>query len=270
MQRTNSSQPGRALMMAVIGLVYAAATQPGDAGAQVACGDVVEGSVTLTGDLGPCDGIPAALVLDGGRLDLGGFTVSCATGSETEGIVLIGKKARLSNGAVSGCECGVLLAGSGRHRVTGVTVVDAGDDAFFAQGDSDKNRLNANTATGANDDGFQINSSKNKLVGNTAQGCGEDGFDINSSADKNKITGSTAVGNLDDGFDIGGDKNKLKGNVATANGEDGIDARGSKNRIIRNTSTGHVGGFDIKGGEPCKSNRYKKNTFDTRLGDCIK
>jgi hypothetical protein len=91
--------------------------------AQVACGaSLAPGTTTtLTADLGPCDGTPAAIVVESATLDLGGHTVSCADtdgdGELPDGIVLLGKKAEVRNSTVVGCYDGVVLAGAGKHRV---------------------------------------------------------------------------------------------------------------------------------------------------------
>src|SRR5690242_3367423 len=89
------------------------------AGAQVTCGHTIGNgqTVTLTDDI-TCDspaaaeeiGIGIALTVDGGTLDLGGHTVTCADtdgdGRIPFGIVLKGTNSTLVNGTVSGCnEC---------------------------------------------------------------------------------------------------------------------------------------------------------------------
>jgi hypothetical protein len=78
--------------------------------------------VTLTADVGPCDGdsgSDAAIFLDGGTLDLAGHTVTCSdvdtNGDTSQGIALFGKKSKVMNGTVVGCQNGIFLAGDEKH-----------------------------------------------------------------------------------------------------------------------------------------------------------
>jgi parallel beta-helix repeat protein len=240
------------LGLAIAGL--ALTTIVGETSAQIDCGGVVgpKQTVTLTGNVGPCDGGSVALTVDAGTLDLGGFSLICddtdENGAVPDGIALTGKKARLRNGSVVGCDTGVLVLGDGKATVEGVT------------------------ASNSVNDGIGVGSDKNKITGNNASGNGEDGIDLISSADKNKVTGNTFSSNGDEGIDVSGSKNKLIGNTANANGSDGIDAGPStrKNKIVGNTVTGN-GGADLQSsGGPCKANVWKKNTFQTSSDSCLK
>lgn len=239
--------------------------------AQVACGGSLgpRGTTTLTSDVGPCDGVAAAITVDSATLDLGGRTVTCADGNGDgdvpDGIVLLGKKARLRNGTVVGCRFGVALLGTGKHRVEGVTSRGNVQDGINVV--SSKNKVSGNT-TPDNDDGIQVDGDKNKLTSNVANDNREDGIDI-LNADKNKLTGNTASGNADEGFEITGTKNKLTANTAIGNFSNGIDVDGVKNRIIRNTATGTINGPDIIDTAPCGSNVWRRNTFGTRAPSCI-
>jgi len=241
----------------------------GSAFAQVSCGSTIgKGEkVTLTADLGPCDGVGAALVVDSGTLDLGGFAVGCADtdadGDLPQGVVLVGRKAKLMNGSVVGCSNGVGLAGSGKHRVQGVTVMTSADDGIdVAVGD--KNRLVGNTSSSNGSDGIYLRTSKNKLSGNVTSGNAEDGIDVPSSGAKNKITRHRAEGNADSGVEVGGTKNKITLPTATANGGDGILLGGSKNKLRGGVSTGN-GEFDLEG---CGGNSVMKLSYATASPDC--
>jgi parallel beta-helix repeat protein len=240
--------------------------------AQLACGDVVSKGqkVTLTADVGPCDGgvQDAAIFVDGGQLDLGGRTVTCADtnidGDTSQGIGLIGKKSRVTNGTVVGCRNGVFLAGDGKHLVQGVTVQGSVDDGLDSNDDAPKNKVYDSTFTQNGSDGVYLTSDKNKLRGVTSTNNVEDGIDLVSSADKNKIIESTASGNGDDGIEIGGSKNKALNCTSTNNAEDGFDFADPRNQVRGGTSQGN-GSYDVN---DCTGNKVKKLVFTTASPDC--
>jgi parallel beta-helix repeat protein len=198
--------------------------------------------------------------------------VSCADadddGRVPEGIVLVGKKARVRNGTVEGCDSGVEVAGSGKHTVQGIVARNIVDDVFDVAPESRKNRLVGNTASGGTDDGFEVRSDKNKLSDNVAEGNAEDGFDV-IRASGNKLLRNRATGNGDSGYDIGGDRNKVTGNAASGNEGTGITVQGMRNRVVGNTSTGNLAA-DVYSSASCAVNVYRGNTFGTRSPDCIK
>ena len=234
--------------------------------AQIACGDTIgKGqTVTLTADLGPCDGVESAIIIDSGVLDLGGHTLSCAdtngNGRFSYGLDIRGKKAVVRNGTVTGCIDNVYVAGS-RQTVEGITATAAQRYGIYVASTSSKNRIAGNTVTGNAGDGLQARGSKHTIEGNSASGNGEDGIDITQTT-KVKVTGNTSSGNADDGFEVTGSKNKVTGNTSTGNGDDGIAVGDRKNKVIGNTSTGNTN-TDILAEEPCTNNKFKDNTFGT-------
>jgi parallel beta-helix repeat protein len=252
--------PARAL---ALGLALAAGVA--DAGAQVACGDLVAPgtTVTLGADLGPCDGVAAAIVVESATLDLGGRTVTCADadgdGELPDGIVLLGKKARVRNGTVVGCFDNVVLAGAGRHAVEGVTAAGARWDGIYVLTDAAKNRITGSTVVGNGDDGVKLYSARNTLRGNLAQDNAEDGFDV-IEANGNKLLGNTTAGNGDDGIDVNGVGNKVAGNTVRDNGGYGIAIVGKRNKIVGNTASGSGTGQDIAGAD-CSANVWRKNVW---------
>ena len=100
----------------------------------VDCGEVITGVGQLDRNL-VCTTDPA-LTVEGGRLDLGAFTVACDHEPETPsvGILLEGTAAQLRNGAVTGCAVAVWIGGSGEHRVVGVTA-SASNQGVFVESD---------------------------------------------------------------------------------------------------------------------------------------
>jgi hypothetical protein len=258
---------------------------PAHAGAQLACGATVgkREKVTLTADVGPCDGdsgSTAAIVVDGGTLDLGGRTVTCADanldGEVPQGVILFGKKSKVMNGSVVGCmncvglggtvgcmNC-VGLGGTGKHLVSGVTVQGCLDDGVDVTSDASKNKLVDVTATQNASDGVQVGSDKNKLTNVAARGNGQDGIDLESTADKNKLANVVAEGNADDGLEIGGDKNKVKTIAANGNGDTGIDFDGVKNKVSGGSAQSNLG-VDVA---DCGGNKLAGVTFTTATSDC--
>jgi parallel beta-helix repeat protein len=261
----------RPLALAVAAAGFAAAAA--EVSAQIACGATINQgeTVTLTSDLGPCDGVEGAVILESGILDLGGHTVSCADtngdGSVPDGVVLLGRKAQARNGMVTGCDYDVYVGGSGKHTVEAVTTTAAVVYGFYVASDSGKNRLAGNTASANLDDGFQVRGPKNKVEGNVANGNGEDGIDL-TQAKANRITANTTTNNVDDGIEATGTKNKIVGNTSTGNGDFGIAVGDRGNKVVGNTATGN-GSADIIGQEPCKGNKFKNNTFGSG-SSCVK
>lgn len=253
-------------------LVVLGTTTP--AFAQLACGELVPRGqkVTLTADVGPCDGDSnqdAAIFIDGGTLDLAGHTVTCAdldaNGDTAQGIALFGKKSKVMNGTVVGCQNGVFLTGDGKHLVQGMTAQGSVDDGLDTSNEAPKNKILGNTFNQNGDDGISILSDKNKIVGNTASQNVADGIDLLDSADKNKVVGNTTNDNDDDGIEVGGEKNKVVDTTATGNGDDGIDfGSGGKNKVRGGTAQGN-GNYDI---EDCSGNKVKGLAFTTSTPDC--
>jgi parallel beta-helix repeat protein len=246
---------------------------PAAAFGQLACGDTIPKGqkVTLTADLGPCDGdsgSDAAIFVDGGTLDLAGHTVTCAdvdtNGDTSQGIALFGKKAKVMNGTVIGCQNGIFLAGDGKHLVMNMTVVGSVDDGIDTNGASGKNKIVGNTFTENGNDGMSILSDKNKLSGNTSSQNVEDGIDLLESADKNKLIHNTVLQNGDDGIEIGGEKNKITSCTASNNVEDGFDFEGTKNKIRSGVAQGN-GEYDVT---DCTGNKVVKLSFTTASPDC--
>ena len=187
----------------------------------VECGEIVTGHARLDRDL-ICTADPA-LTVDGGLLDLGGFTVVCDHDPTLEGvgILLEGSGARLRNGAVTGCFLAVHVAGEGGHTVRRLTA-SAADRGVFVE--SDGNRLFDSQILRALDDAaVQVNGSDNLLRGNTVAGAGDQGFEINGS--DNRIAGNR-IGAVAEGVQLTGERNRVLRNQIVGATDRGIDVRG--------------------------------------------
>ena len=238
--------------------------------AQIACGSLIRRGekVTLTADVGPCDGVDAAIILDGGSLDLAGHMVGCADldgdGDLSLGVVLLGRKATLRNGTVIGCSDGVGLGGDGKHRVSNVTARASSSDGFDAIPGADKCRLVDVVAVENGDDGIQLRSDGSRLVRALTTDNLDDGVELWESAEKNALVETRAERNADEGILVLGTRNKLAKPAATDNGTIGIDLTGIANKLSGGSAASN-GAYDLAN---CDGNRVRKITFGTATPDC--
>ena len=173
------------------GVVVAMA--PG-ARAQLACGGIVPKgqTVTLTADLGPCDGGSSDSAVQDGF-----YVASTSPKNRLTGNTVV------SNGD-DGFECR-----GAKNKIEGNTANNNAEDGIDLP-DALKNKVTGNTATGNLDDGFDVGGTKNKILGNTATANGQ--YGIVATDRKNKVIGNTATGNIV--ADIVGEcANKFKDNT---------------------------------------------------------
>ena len=200
------------------------------------CGETVgpQQKVVLNADVGPCSAATAnpALTVEGpATLDLNGHTLACDFLNPPDGIVVIGKGAKILNGTIEDCNEGMLIGGEGRHSITGVTSRGNDEDGFEVN--SDSNKLTANASVANLDEGFQVNGNKNKLDQNTAADNDNDGFDV--VGEQNRLSLNIAAEN-NDGFDVTGPGNKLSLNTSIGNAEDGFDIKSAGNSLDKNAA----------------------------------
>jgi parallel beta-helix repeat protein len=192
----------------------------------VECGDTITGFARLERDL-ICTTDPA-LTVDGGVLDLGGFTIVCdhpppppvppATGV---GILLEGEGALLRNGAVTGCFLAVHVLGEGGHTVLDLTA-SAIDRGVFIE--SDGNRvLDSHVLRALDDAAVQVDGAGNLLRGNVVAGAGDQGFEINGN--DNRVI-DNRIGAVAEGVQLIGERNHVLRNQIVGAGDRGIDVRG--------------------------------------------
>jgi Periplasmic copper-binding protein (NosD) len=258
----------------------------------VECGEVITRHARLDRDL-VCTTNPA-LTVDGGSLDLGRFTVVCDhEGPPSVGIVLKGQRAHLRGGAVTGCELGIHVAGSGRHTVRDVTV-SASNQGVLIGDESDRNRflrnnvlrgtadaavqvngnsneLRFNNIAGSEDQGFEINGSDNRIEDNTIGGVGEG---IQLTGEGNHVTRNRIIGTLERGVEVRAGAHVIAFNLIADGGTDGIalvaEAQGNHvthNAVYRNGDAGiEVNAFDNR----IERNRVLLNEVDLqdRTADC--
>jgi parallel beta-helix repeat protein len=230
----------------------------------VECGDVISGSARLERDL-ICTTDPA-LTVDGGVLDLGGFTTVCdhpppppvplATGV---GILLEGEGALLSNGAVTGCFLAVHVLGEGGHTVRDLTVSAINRGVFF---ESDGNRLlDSHILRALEDAAVQVDGSDNLLRGNAIAGSDDQGFEINGN--DNQVIGNR-IGAVAEGVQLTRERNQVLRNQIVGTTDRGIDVRGlveptGAHVILDNLIVDGVDGIALL--ETSNGNRISRNTI---------
>ena len=225
----------------------------------VECGEVVMGSARLDRDL-ICAADPA-LTVDGGLLDLNGFTVVCDHEPTVEGVgvLLEGSGARLRNGAVTSCFLAVHVAGDGGQTVRHLTASAANQGVFV---ESNGNRVfDSHILRGLEDAAVQVNGSDNLLRGNAVAGSNDQGFEINGN--DNRIVGNR-IGGVAEGVQLEGERNHVLRNQIIGTTDRGVDVRG----LVEPTGA-HVIAFNlivdgvdgIATLESSNGNRISRNTI---------
>jgi parallel beta-helix repeat protein len=225
----------------------------------VECGETVTARARLDRDL-VCTTDPAVTV-DGGRLDLDGFTVVCdhAPDQPSVGVLLSGSGARLRDGAVTGCLVAVHVAGEGGHTVRRLTASAANQGVLV---DSDGNRLlDSHILRALNDAAVQVNGSNNLLRANVVAGAGDQGFEINGN--DNRIVGNR-IGGVAEGVQLTGERNRVLRNQILGATDRGVDVRGlteptGEHVIADNLIVDGVDGIALL--ESSNGNRISRNTI---------
>lgn len=219
------------------------------------CGERITGSAQLDRDL-ICATDPA-LTIDGGALDLGGFSVVC---DQTEvGILLEGSGARLRGGAVTGCMLAIHVDGAGGHTIRGVTASAATQGVLI---ESDGNRLlGSHILRGLEDAAVQVNGSDNLLRGNDVAGSNDQGFEINGN--DNRIV-RNRIGGVAEGVQLEGQRNHVLHNEIVGATDRAVDVRGSAEPtgahvIIGNLIVDGVDGIALL--ENSNGNHISRNTI---------
>lgn len=186
----------------------------------IECGDTLGpgGQFKLNQDL-ECDNAvhPIALtILDGARLSMGNHTITCLNTAVvfSTGIKLEGEGVVVQNGNVVSCDVGVNLAGSGKHLVLNMNLLNCSANSYNIESNSNSNRLFDNSATGG-DFAFAIFSDDNLIFRNHSIDPPGDGFVV--SGNNNRLYRNTVDRSICHGFSVDGQNNHLYRNEATGN-----------------------------------------------------
>jgi hypothetical protein len=228
----------------------------------VECGDTITGRARLDRDLiCPIQPPAPALTVDGGSLDLNGFTVVCdhEPTAEGVGVLLEGSGARLRNGAVIGCFVAVQVGGSGGHTVRDVTASASNQGVLVTSGGN--RLLDSNILRGRDDAAVQVDGSNNLLISNDVSGSIDQGFEINGNANRvvnnriaavaegiqligagNHVLRNQIIGTTVRGVEVRAGGHVIKDNLIADGADDGIAllVAANGNEIRGNTIYGHV------------------------------
>lgn len=238
------------LLSAVSLLAAVGVAQPARAAANLACGQVVQASVTLSSDIGPCAGDGLIVNKDGITLDLGGHTIrgNSDPASDQVGVRLASVSGvTVRAGTVTAFDAGIALDNSTSSTVTQIRAID-----------------NKGTGGSNHGDGIVLDgSSNNQILSNEVVGNGPfSGISMVDGANgnvirSNSIRGNTLVRaeppqvapkqeNVGVRFDTGASNNVVDSNAIEGNGSHGVNASGFehtgnvvKNNLIR--GNGQVG-----------------------------
>jgi parallel beta-helix repeat protein len=195
------------------------------------CGDTITRHARLDRDLVCATAAKPALTVNGGTLDLGGFTVVCdQENSETSvGILLEGRGARLRDGAVTGCALAISVADLGDHVIRNVTASASNQGVLIA---SDRNRLvNSHILRGFNDAAVQVDGHNNHLSSNDIVGSEDQGFEVNGN--DNRIVGNR-IGGVAEGVQLSGEGNQVLRNQIIGATDRGVEVRAGAHVIAFN------------------------------------
>lgn len=227
------------LSVVLLGVATAAAP----ASAQVACGDEIgPGRQVVLGEHLRCDDVATGVVVRGPAvLDLNGFSITCAD-SDADGdvpkvgILIVGAGVMVRNGAVDACHNGVVVAGSGRHRLDDVAVLSGSGDGIVLA--SDGNRVTEALAFFHGGTGIAVHGRGNVVTDSDATG-NRVGFRVGQ---RNTLARNFASASERDGFLIGGSGSILTDNRALG-GRVGFTVVGGSNRLVRNEGSENLIGI---------------------------
>lgn len=271
----------RRSLFAAIAFATLVGLSPRDSAAQVACGDVISGKVSMVTDLN-CVTNPGFTIATGGKVDMAGHTLTAC--NNCTGIQFSGQGGKLSNGTIiaSGLtSTGVAVGGSGVHQLVNVAVVGANvgfnitsngckllncsanennSVGFLSTGDKTSISRSHASGSGPSSEGFSISANNCFLNENTSSNNGGTGFGVSGTANKltrnsvaasstciivfgngNKLTQNTATGCAVNGIDVIGDNNKVSKSVALGNGSTGTAIVGANNKLTKNTASDNGG-----------------------------
>lgn len=209
------------------------------------CGDTLEnGRFELRKNLN-CDEDPAITIIGPAKLNLNGKTLS--GNGDNVCIQINGEGAKVWNGTVTNCMDGVVIAGTGRHKVFRIRSMYNDGIGFKVDEDSNDNWL-----------------SENEAIGNT-----KENFLIEKESDGNYLIENKAEDGEDRGYFVRGSNNHLYKNKANGNLDDALRIRnGNNNEVIHNIFNGSEGEAGVKidsNGNIVRKNLIKQNDRGIRI-----
>ncbi len=223
--------------------------------AHLDCGDVVEQSTVLDGDIGPCPGDGLVVRGAGVTLDLGGHVVRGTGSFASAGIRIDADVVRVRNGTVTGFSSGVSTVRSfGSVERLAVVGNGTGVSMFGGMG----NAVTGSSVRGNSSDGIQIVRSRdNSVGGNVIADNGRSGVTIESlqgvitRASGNSVAGNSISRNGGAGVSLSSNSEgtRVGRNTIVGNGSHGVAlasgflaSGGSSNFVVGNAGNGIVVG----------------------------
>jgi parallel beta-helix repeat protein len=210
-------------------------------GAQVACGDTLTASVTLTADLA-CTGSGLVVGADKVTLDLNGFPLRGDGDLEDLGVDNAGGFDRLTieNGRIEEFGQGIAIGGDAQQATVRDVVVFGCAGEGIDLNDSDEARLTGTLVTASGGAGLRIgeNATGNRFEKSAAVGNAGPGVEIHGSGNSVLKSELTLNG---DGVLVLGAGNTLTSNSAYRNEDDGLEIRGGQTLARKNAAFGNLG-----------------------------
>jgi hypothetical protein len=256
--------------------------------AQVQCGATISGIATMVEDLA-CD---EPLTLDGGTLQMRGYTYSCKEGVAFDnGFRVQGRSSRVLDGIIEDCLIPLFVGGLGGHTIRNVHVIDSGLVAL--QIVSDRNvviHLTSETTSAPPTLGAMISGSNNRISDSNFKGrLGLSLFGNRNALQRSNISGTQAGLSVDGtnhslignellgsnfyGISVHGSGHMLQSNVSNNNGGDGFAIFSTSTRLINNEAFNNglgSGLYDIADWNlDCANNLYRANRFGAANQVCV-
>ena len=172
-------------------------------------------------------------------VNISGFTVSGATGSDMAGISISSAQyCRISNNTASGNRYGIYLLSSSNNNITSNTAHSNTNCGIHLYSSSNHNTLTSNTAYSNTYYGIFLRTSSNSALISNNVSHNRYGIFLYSSSIHNTLTSNTACSNTDHGIYLSSSSNNaITRTNASDNGEFGIYLSSSSNNNTLTSNT---------------------------------
>jgi parallel beta-helix repeat protein len=242
-ERISGGGRRRLLAIALLAAALLATAVPAARADQVACGEVLHASTTISNGLVGCAGDGLVIGAGGITVDLGGHTVS-GTGLGV-GIRNGGHDGvTIRNGAVVNFDYGVVLSpGSAHNAVTGLDLANNEWSSIHLDGASG-NHVAHNRVSDFSDVGVRLTngSSGNVLGGNVIGAGGGDSFVVELGSDRNWLEGNAVQTSAAHAFRVEGSSNTMVlGNEIAGGSDVSVMMTGAPHSVVQANRIGTGG-----------------------------
>ena len=187
------------------------------------CGDTVQSSYTLPGNLDCSDTNGLMIGHDGITLNLNGHTISGTPGDELTGVLIQGhSNVVIKNGTIKGFSTGVWWLGPGGGTVQGLRLIDNVGTGIVSGVGAGPLVITGNIVTGSSF-GFSVpnccgtGSLKATITNNVVSGNSNDGIHLQTSAVGSVVSGNRVLSNTNTGIYVNAPGATVTGNVSNGN-----------------------------------------------------